>query len=169
MLNAHIWPFAPSRSFSAAREGNTVCATLTRSTSAEPRSSARPDSARIGRNGSPGGGTSRDVRNGLMRPMARRKRKISACTMRWRRSTNTPTGLDKSNQCRFVEKAASAIRSGPQVLSVARLGNASPESYRPDLRRRLRKRDVGRTGLYAQVVSQAKRRQRRWKLIRCAK
>jgi hypothetical protein len=40
------------------REGNTVCTALTRSTSAEPRTSARPGSARIGRNGSLGGGNS---------------------------------------------------------------------------------------------------------------
>lgn len=148
------------------REGNTVCAALTRSTSAEPRTSARPDSARIGRNGSPGGGNSGGVRLGSMTPMVRRKRKISACTMRWRRSTNTPTRLDKRNQCSFVEKATSAIRSGSRVMSVASHGKASAESYRPDLRWRLRKREVGKTGLYAQVVSQAKRRHRRWELIR---
>lgn len=143
------------------REGNTVCTALTRSTCAEPRSSARPGSARTGRNGSLGGGNSGDVRTGSMTPMVRRKRKISACTMRWRRSSNTATRLDKRNQCSFVEWATSAIRSGSRVMSAA--------SHRPDLRWRLRKREVRKTGLYAQVVSKAKRRHCRWKLIGCAK
>lgn len=151
------------------REGNTVCTALTRSTCAEPRSSARPGSGRTGRNGSLGGGNSGGVRIGSMTPMVRRKRKISACTMRWRRSTNTATRLDKRNQCSFVEWATSAIRSGSRVMSAASHGKAIAESYRPDLRRRLRKREVRKTGLYAQVVSQAKRRHPRWKLIGCAK